>query len=62
MSGQENMTVKKTSVDRRGSTQGEALATRSVEKNLELIFSIVTPLNIGAKITVLMRAFKWYVI
>ena len=28
---------------RRGSTQREALATRSVEQNLELIFSIVTP-------------------
>ena len=28
---------------RRGSTQREGLATRSVEKNLELIFSILTP-------------------
>ena len=46
----------------RGSTQREALATRSVEKNLELIFYIITPPNIGAKMTVLMRAFKWYVI
>ena len=27
----------------RGSTQREALATRSVEKNLELIFYIITP-------------------
>ena len=27
----------------RGSTQREALATRSVEKNLELLFAIVTP-------------------
>ena len=27
----------------RGSAHREALATRSVEKNLELIFSIVTP-------------------
>ena len=27
----------------RGSTQSEAVTNRSVEKNLELIFSIVTP-------------------
>ena len=27
----------------RGSTQKEALATRSVDKNLELIFYIITP-------------------
>ena len=33
----------------RSATQREALATRRVEKNLELIFSIVTPSNIGAK-------------
>ena len=42
----------------RGSTQREALATRSGEKNLEQTFPIVTPPNIGAKMTVLVRAFK----
>ena len=40
-------------VDMRGSTQREALATSSIDKN---------PLNIGAKDTVPMSAFKWYVI
>ena len=30
-------------VGMRGSTQKEALATRSVKKHLEIIFSIVTP-------------------
>ena len=45
---------------KRGSTQREALATRSVEKRAYI--SHCNPPNIEAKMTVLMRAFKWYVI
>ena len=46
----------------RGSTQKEALATHSVEKKSRAYILYYKPPNIGAKRTVLMRAFKWYVI
>ena len=45
----------------RGSTQNEALATRSVEKKSRAYILYYNPPNIGAKMTVLMRAFTWYV-
>ena len=35
--------IMKNLVPKRGSNQRKALATRSIEKNLEPIFSIVTP-------------------